>query len=60
MSRQSKKRNSTKGNFGYIRAERKRRILITAALLAVPLLIFFAALIYFHTRMTIWTVAAAV
>lgn len=60
MSRQSAKRKAAKGDFGYIRAERKRKIIITAVLLAVPLLIFFTALLYFKTRMTIWTVVATV
>ena len=60
MSRQSEKRKIVKGDYGYVRAERKRKVLITAVLLAVPLLIFFTALAYFHTRMTIWTVVAAV
>ena len=40
--------------------KRKRRILITAVLFAVPLLIFFSAMLYFHTRLTIWTVIAVV
>lgn len=43
MSRQSEKRKIVKGDYGYVRAERKRKILITAALLAVPLLIFYRA-----------------
>ena len=45
MSRPSDKRKIRKGDYGYIRAERKRRILITAILFAVPLLIFFTALL---------------
>ena len=52
--------NSSKGDFGYLSSEKKRRILITAILFAVPLLIFFTALLYFHTRLTIWTVVAVV
>src|SRR5699024_5202694 len=60
MSRPSDKRKIRKGDYGYIRAERKRRILITAILFAVPLLIFFTALLYFKTRMTIWTVLVVV
>ena len=40
---QSKKRNSSrKGEYGYLAAEKKRRILITAILFSVPLLIFFS------------------
>ena len=49
-----------KGDPGYIKAEQKRRMLITALLFAVPLLIFFSALFYFKTRLTIWTVIAVV
>ena len=52
--------NSSKGDFGYLSSEKKRRIMITAILFAVPLLIFFTALLYFHTRLTIWTVVAVV
>ena len=58
---QSKKRNSSrKGEYGYLAAEKKRRILITAILFSVPLLIFFSAILYFHTRLTVWTVVAVV
>ena len=58
---QSKKRNSSrKGEYGYLAAEKKRRILITAILFSVPLLIFFSAILYFHTRLTVWTVIAVV
>ena len=52
--------NRSKGDFGYLSSEKKRRILITSILFAVPLLIFFTALLYFHTRLTIWTVVAVV
>ena len=52
--------NKSKGDFGYLSSEKKRRILITSILFAVPLLIFFTALLYFHTRLTIWTVVAVV
>ena len=58
---QSKKRNSSRtGEYGYLAAEKKRRILITAILFSVPLLIFFSAILYFHTRLTVWTVIAVV
>ena len=58
---QSKKRNSSrKGEYGYLAAEKKRRILITAILFSVQLLIFFSAILYFHTRLTVWTVVAVV
>ncbi|MBU5481960.1 hypothetical protein [Blautia sp. MSJ-19] len=49
-----------KGDFGYLASEKKKRILITTVLFAVPLLIFFSAILYFHTRLTIWTVIAVV
>ena len=60
MSKKNIFSNSSKGDFGYLSSEKKRRILITSILFAVPLLIFFTALLYFHTRLTIWTVIAVV
>ena len=45
-----------KGDFGYFKSEKKRRLIITAILFAVPLFIFFTSWIYFKTRMTVWTV----
>ena len=42
-----------KGDFGYLQAEKKRRIIITVLLFAAPLIIFFTALIYFKTRLTV-------
>ena len=58
MSKTKKRNSSRKGDYGYLASEKKRRILITAVLFAVPLLIFFSAMLYFHTRLTIWTVIA--
>ena len=49
-----------KGDFGYFKSEKKRRLIITAILFAVPLFIFFTSWIYFKTRMTVWTVVAVV
>ena len=49
-----------KGEFGYFKSEKKRRMIITAILFAVPLFIFFTSWIYFKTRMTIWTVVTVV
>ena len=49
-----------KGEFGYFRSEKKRRLIITAILFAVPLFIFFTSWIYFKTRMTVWTVVSVV
>ncbi|HIY01793.1 MAG TPA: hypothetical protein IAA26_08125 [Candidatus Blautia faecipullorum] len=60
MSTQPGKRKARKGEYGYTRAERKRRLLVTAVLFAVPLLIFFTAFLYFKTRLTVWTVVATV
>lgn len=60
MSKTKSGRSAQKGEFGYIAAEKKRKLLLTAILFAVPLFIFFTALIYFKTRMTIWTVITVV
>ena len=60
MSKTKKRNSSRKGDYGYLASEKKRRILITAVLFAVPLLIFFSAMLYFPTRLTIWTVIAVV
>ena len=54
------KQTVPKGDFGYLQAEKKRRIIITVLLFAAPLIIFFTALIYFRTRLTVWTVIAVV
>ena len=56
----TRKKPARKGEFGYVRAERKRKLVITAILFAVPLLIFFSAWLYFETRLTVWTVVAVV
>ena len=53
----SKKKNP-KGTYGYVKAERKRRLLLTLLLFAIPLLIFFSGLIYNGTRNNILTVVA--
>ena len=60
MSKKNAGKHAKKGEFGYVAAEKKRKFLITAILFAVPLLIFFTAMIYFKTRLTIWTVIAVV
>ena len=41
MSKTKKRNSSRKGDYGYLASEKKRRILITAVLFAVPLLNFF-------------------
>ena len=43
MSKKNIFSNSSKGDFGYLSSEKKKRILITSILFAVPLLIFFTA-----------------
>ncbi|MDD3339561.1 MAG: hypothetical protein PHS82_11980 [Lachnospiraceae bacterium] len=50
----------TKGNFGYISYEKKKRFLITLILLAVPVFIFVTAYIYFGTNKTLWSILAIV
>ena len=60
MSKKKAGKHAKKGEFGYVAAEKKRKFLITSILFAVPLLIFFTAMIYFKTRLTIWTVIAVV
>ncbi|MBR2528952.1 MAG: hypothetical protein IKE58_10850 [Blautia sp.] len=49
-----------KGEYGYFKKERKKRLGITFILFAVPLFIFFSSWIYFHSRNTVWTVVALV
>ncbi len=56
----TKKTNKGKGNFGYFRSEKKRRLLITAGLFSLPLIIFFVAWAVNGTRMTVWTVLTVV
>ena len=66
MTQNTKGRQNTsekkvkKGNLGYFQSEKKRKLIITAILFAVPLFIFFTSWIYFKTRMTIWTVVTVV
>lgn len=52
--------NPRKGEFGYFTREKKRRLVITLILFAVPLLIFFTGLIYYGNRETILTIVAVV
>ena len=49
-SNNKKSKKISKGNFGYFKSEKKRRLIITAILFAVPLFIFFTSWIYFKTR----------
>lgn len=54
------KRKVKKGEFGYFKSEKKRRLLITLVLFAVPLLIFFSGWIYYGNRNSVLTVIATV
>ena len=47
----TRKRKTKKGDFGYFNSEKKRRLLITAGLFSLPLLIFFVAWAVNGTRM---------
>ena len=49
---------TNKGEFGYLKRERKRRIIIAAIMLGVPVFIFISMWIYLGTRNTIWTIIA--
>ena len=60
MSKTKNENKVRKGDYGYLVSEKKKRILITAILFAVPLGIFFFFFFYFKTRLTIWTVIAVV
>ena len=51
---------TNKGEFGYLKKERKRRIIIAAIMLGVPLFIFITMWIYLGTRNSIWTIIALV
>jgi hypothetical protein len=58
--KKQKTKKAKKGQYGYFAAQKKRQLLITLALFAVPLFIFFSAWIYFKSRLTVWTVVATV
>lgn len=47
-----------KGEFGYIRAQKKKRTLITALLFLIPLVIFFTGLQQTGTRLNMFTFVA--
>jgi len=47
-----------KGEFGYIKAQKKKRTLITIILFAIPLLIFFTGLYMTKTRLNLFTFVA--
>ena len=56
----TRKRKTKKGDFGYFSSEKKRRLLITAGLFSLPLLVFFVAWAVNGTGMTVWTVLTVV
>lgn len=47
-----------KGDFGYIKAQKKKRVLLTAVLYAIPLTIFFTGLFTTKTRLNLFTFVA--
>ena len=49
-----------KGYFGYIRHERKKRLLITLGLFALPLVLFLTGYLTTHTTKNLFTVVAVV
>ena len=49
-----------KGDYGYIRYEKKKRLLITVALFLIPLAAFLAAFLITGTKKNIITVIAMV
>ena len=56
----TRKRKTKKGDFGYFSSEKKRRLLITAGLFSLPLIVFFVAWAVNGTSMTVWTVLTVV
>ena len=49
-----------KGYFGYVRHERKKRLLITLGLFALPLVLFLTGYLTTHTTKNLFTVVAVV
>ncbi len=47
-----------KGEYGYIKSERIKRVIITAIMFSIPLIIFFTGLYLNHTRKNILTLVA--
>ena len=48
-------KKTKKGTYGYIRNERKRRLLITLASFAIPLIIYVTGYIQTKTRLNLFT-----
>ena len=59
MKKTKKRKKIEKGEFGYFKSEKKRRLILTAILLGVPLFIFATMWAYHGTRNTIWTVTVS-
>ena len=51
-------KKTKKGTYGYIRNERKRRLLITLASFAIPLIIYVTGYIQTKTRLNLFTFVA--
>ncbi|MCR5295447.1 MAG: hypothetical protein K6E30_09815 [Lachnospiraceae bacterium] len=51
---------ASKGEYGYFRFERKRRMILTFIFLGIPLIIFIAGLLLTGTEKSVFTVAAVV
>ena len=47
-----------KGNYGYIRYERKKRLLVTLVMFAIPLVIYVTGYIQTKTRLNLFTFVA--
>ena len=60
MKMKSNKKKIRKGDFGYYKSEKKKRLLITLGSFSVPLFIFFTSWAYHGDRNTIWTVVSTV
>jgi len=51
-------KKTLKGDYGYIRYQKKRRIIITLIMFAIPLLLYFTGLYQTHTRKNLFTFVA--
>lgn len=58
IKKQKKSKRITKGNYGYIKYEKKRRVLMTLLMFAIPISIYISGWIYHGTNMNILTVVA--
>ncbi len=54
-----KKTPKGKGKFGYIAAQKKKRLGIAALMLSIPLIIYFTGRIYFGTASNVFSILAA-